>query len=355
MTFGPNHYVPILKVKRAEKAALRQLQPVLRSRITPLLEIVEWNEKKEKTFEEHLDTAFRHLVESVKGYPRCFLDVKEIDPAGAQAAAAVFNRAAAAGITFTPVTGVSRTVDVNAALGHQDRGLAIRLERNEFETGDLAIKIESFLETHQVPANNIDLIVDLGAVENMIPQGVETLTDAFLDDVPDHASWRTFTVSACAFPRSMGCVERHSHELVERVDWMAWKNNLHGRRAHLARLPSFGDCAIQHTSGVEGFDPKTMAASAAIRYARDQNWLLVKGESTRTTPATFQFPQLAAKLVYGPLKHSFSGPNHCAGCQSMEEAANGASGYGSAEAWRRLGTIHHISRVMQDLGSLPWP
>ena len=244
VTFGPNHYVPILKVKRAEKAALRQLQPVLRSRITPLLEIVEWNEKKEKTLEEHLDTAFRHLAESVKGYPRCCLDVKEIDPAGAQAAAAVFNRAAAAGITFTPVTGVSRTVDVNAALGHQDRGLAIRLERHEFETGDLAIKIESFLETHQVAANNIDLIVDLGAVENMIPQGVETLTDAFLDEEPDHASWRTFTVSACAFPRSMGCVERHSHELVERVDWMAWKNNLHGRRAHLARLPSFGDCAI---------------------------------------------------------------------------------------------------------------
>lgn len=352
MTFGPNHYVPILKVKRAEKAAIGQLPPVLRLRITPLLEIVEW--RQEKTLEGHLETAFKNLAESLKGYPRCFLDVREIEPAGAQAAAAVFKRAAAAGMAFTPVTGVSRTVDVNAALDHQDRGLAIRLERREFEKGELAIKIETFLEKQHVAANEIDLIVDLGAVENLIPEGVETLTDAFLDEVPDHASWRTFTVSACAFPRSMGGVERHSHELVERADWIAWKDNLHGRRADLARLPSFGDCAIQHLSGVEGFDPRTMAASASIRYARDQHWLLVKGESTRNLPPSLQFPQLASKLVNGSLKHYFSGPHHCAGCEAMQEAADGAPKYGSLETWRRLGTIHHISRVMQELGSLPW-
>jgi len=352
VTFGPNHYVPILKVKRAEKAALGQLSPVLRPRITPLLEIVE---RKEKTFEEHVEKAFRRLADNVKGYPRCFLDVREIEPDGATAAAAVFARAAAAGIDFTPVTGVARTVDVEAALGHRDRGLAIRLTRPEFENGNLDVQIDAFLEAHHVAASEIDLIIDLGAVENMIPAGVEALTDVFLDEVPDHASWRTFTVSACAFPRSMGGVERHSHELVERAEWIAWKDNLYGRRSDLARLPSFGDCAIQHLSGVEGFDPRTMAASASIRYARDQHWLLVKGQSTRNVPPSLQFPQLASKLVYGPLKQYFSGADHCAGCLSMKAAANREPNYGSLEAWRRLGTIHHVSWVMQELGALPWP
>ena len=351
MTFGPEHYVPTLKVKRAEKAALRQLPPVLRSRITPLLEIVE---RKEKAIEEHLETAFKNLAESLKGYPRCFLDVREIEPDGPAAAAAVFARASAAGIDFTPVTGVARTVDVDAALTHPGHGLALRLTRREFEEGDIEIKLEAFLDQHHVAAQDVDLIVDLGAVDDLIPAGVESLTNAFLNDVPDHESWRTFTVSACAFPMSMGGVKRHSHKLVERADWLAWKDNLHGRRADLARLPSFSDCAIQHLSGVEGFDARTMAASASIRYARDQHWLLVKGESTRNVPPSLQFPQLASKLVYGPLQHHFSGPAHCAGCQSMKEAADGAPSYGSLEAWRRLGTIHHISRVMQELGSLPW-
>lgn len=34
MTFGPDHYVPVLKVKRGEKSALNVISPLLRSRIT---------------------------------------------------------------------------------------------------------------------------------------------------------------------------------------------------------------------------------------------------------------------------------------------------------------------------------
>ena len=351
MTFGPDHYVPILKVKRAEKAALGQIAPVLRPRITPLLEIIE--RTKEKTFEGHIETAFSNLAESAKGYPRCFLDAREIEPDGPEAATAVFTRAAAAGIAFTPVTGISRTADLHAALSCQDHGLAVRLTRAEFEDGDLASRIDDFLGRHQVVASAVDLIVDLGAVENLIPAGVETLTNAFLNDVPDHGSWRTFTVSACAFPVSMGRVDRHSHELVERADWIAWRDNLHGRRGELERLPSFGDCAIQHSKGVEKFDPRIMQVSASIRYACDRHWLLVKGESTRIRSASRQFPELATRLVYGHLKDYFSGPAHCAGCRSMKEAADGEPRYGAPEAWRRLGTIHHITRVMQDLDSLP--
>ena len=127
MTFGPNHYVPILKTKRAEKAALRQLPLALRPRVTPLFEIGE--RTAEKAFEDHLKTAFKGLADSVIGYSRCFLDAREIEPVGSGAAAAAFSRAAAAGITFTPVTGVTRTVHIGAALCHRDRGLAVRLNR----------------------------------------------------------------------------------------------------------------------------------------------------------------------------------------------------------------------------------
>ena len=42
MTFGPRHYVPVLKVKRGEKTALQSVALDLRAEITPLLEIVEW-------------------------------------------------------------------------------------------------------------------------------------------------------------------------------------------------------------------------------------------------------------------------------------------------------------------------
>ena len=354
MTFGPSHYVPTLKLKRGEKAALGRISVGFRSRTTPLLEIVE--RKGGKTLDKHLKTAFDNLANNVKGYPRCFLDAREIEADGPEGARAVFSRAAGAGIAFTPVTGVSRTADVSAALAHKSHGLALRLTRAEFENGDLPAKIKSFLSRHGVTAADIDLIVDLGAVGDMISEGVGTLTNAFMDVIPDLTHWRTFTVSACAFPRSMGAVDKHSHQLVERTDWISWKENLYNRRDKLDRLPGFGDCVIQHPQGVEGFDPRTMQVSASIRYATAApNWLLVKGESTRSTPPGVQFPDLAMKLVYGHLKEFFSGSVHCPGCRSVQEAADGAPGYGSAEVWRRLGTIHHISLVIQELDSLPSP
>ena len=41
--------------------------------------------------------------------------------------------------------------------------------------------------------------------------------------------------------------------------------------------------------------------------------------------------------------------------EKMKAAADDAAGLGSAEVWRRLGTIHHITTVVEELGALPWP
>lgn len=120
MTSGPNHYVPVLKVKRGEKKALQSMSPNQRAQITPLLEIVE--RKPERPVDQHLNTSFDHLTESVRSYARCFLDAREIAPDGPVAAAEVFRRASNEGIVFTPVTGLSRTSDVAAPWSTEPTG-----------------------------------------------------------------------------------------------------------------------------------------------------------------------------------------------------------------------------------------
>lgn len=353
MTFGANHYVPILKVKQGEKAALAQVADALAPRITPLLEIVERTDGK--SVDKHIETAFKGLSDAVSSYPRCFIDTHEIEADGPAAAQTVFSRAKAAGLVFAPVTGVTRTADVGPALEHREHGLVLRLSRAEFEAGQLPSAIPAFLGTHGLSPSEIDVIVDLGAAEEMIVDGIAALTKAFLADVPNHQDWRTLTVAACAFPVSMGGVERHAHDLVERADWLAWRDHLHLLRGTLVRLPTFSDYAIQHPLGVEGFDPRIMQVSATVRYTTNENWLLIKGESTRSVPPSSQFPLLATRLVYGHLQQHFAGAAHCRGCQAMKAAADGAPGYGSAGVWRRLGTVHHLEAVMQGLQNLNWP
>ena len=352
MTFGPDHYVPVLKIKRGEKVALRGIDPVLQLRTSPLMEIVE---RTKPTVTEHLDTAFKGLAECLQPYSRCFLDAREINSDGPSASEEVFDRATASGIVFTPVTGVTRTEDVAAALKYRFHGIALRLTREEFESGQLQAAVSRFLSDHALKPEEIDLIIDLGPVDDFVTDGIIGLTEAFLSEVPDHTRWRTFTISACAFPSSMGGVNRNSYAYVERGEWIAWRNNLYARRSEIPRLPSFSDCAIQHTTGVEGFDPRIMQASAAIRYTLADHWILIKGESTRNIPPSMQFPALATNLVYGVYRNSYIGAGHCGGCASINASADGAPGIGSPEAWRRLGTIHHISTVAMGLEALSWP
>lgn len=349
MTLGPDHYVPVLKVKRGEKSALQLIDFGLREHITPLLEIVEWQKRQKKpTLASHLDTAFKDLAKSLQMYPRCFLDARELAPHGPSAAEQVFTRAVGAGIPFIPVTGINRA-DASAALKHRDRGLAIRLTRDEFEAGNLSSSLLGFMTRHDIGPEDTDLIVDLGPVENMVTEGVARFAMQFLGDVPGPNRWRTLTLSASAFPKSMGVVDRDSHAVVDRAEWLAWERLRD--RGQLIRVPTFSDCAIQHPSGVEGFDPRMMQVSAAVRYALADGWLLIKGESTKGKPAKEQFPALAKRLAYGHLQGHFQGVSHCEGCASIKRAADGHPRLGSAEVWRRIGTIHHITEVMRKLRS----
>lgn len=145
-----------------------------------------------------------------------FLDARELEPEGKAAADEVFDRAAREGLRFIPVTGLTRTSDVSAALRHGSRGLAIRLTRDEFEAGNLASLEQSFITRHAINRATTDLIVDLGPVGDMVAAGIARFAIQFLTDVPNPGRWRTLILSASSFPMSMGIVHRNSHSMEPR-------------------------------------------------------------------------------------------------------------------------------------------
>ena len=194
----------------------------------------------------------------------------------------------------------------------------------------------------------------MGYVGDMISVGVLLLATSFLQEVPNKQAWRTFTLSGCAFPSSLGKVRKNAHKLEERSEWVCW-TSFYKLRTTIDRLPTFSDCAIQHPDGVEGFDPKTMAASAAARYTTATSWLLVKGESTKVKKPSAQFLKIAKEIVSNKYGSHYSGANHCTGCSMISDAAAGAPKLGSLEKWRLIGSIHHITHVLKDLSALNWP
>jgi Beta protein len=84
--FGPNHYVPILRWKQAERFALRDLEPSARERITPLIELTpaSFKDRKHGDFllkpdeARVLDREAKRLLEACQ-YSPFFLDLRFVD------------------------------------------------------------------------------------------------------------------------------------------------------------------------------------------------------------------------------------------------------------------------------------
>lgn len=120
----------------------------------------------------------------------------------------------------------------------------------------------------------------------------------------------------------------------------------------MARLPTYGDYVIQHPAGVEGYDPRIMPMSAAIRYTAKLKWFLLRGVTSKRMPLAAQFPALAKKLMGSG---HYYGPPHCDGSASVAACAAKKPGFGSPEVWRRIGTVHHIEVVTADLAKTVYP
>ena len=350
MNFDETQYVPVLKLKGGEKDALALLSPSVRTRIRPLLEVIERDEE-EKTPAEHIDTTFKKFKTAVQHLRSYFLDCREVAADGPEIAEDVFRRADEMGIRFVPVTGITRSVDRQAALAHRTNGLALRLTIEEFDQQVVRNELLPFVKTLDVPREMIDLIIDLGAVDHMVLPGAQQQAADFLNDIPDPTSWRTLTLSAAAFPIGMGDLQTGSYDLLDRTDWLAWRDGIYADTS-FRRVPTYSDGVIQHPSGVEGIDWRTRTMSASIRYATGDQWLRIKGVSTKVKLPSDQFPVLATSLVDGDLSAHFAGASHCEGCLGMRCAADGADGYGGLTKWRTLGTVHHITNVIEQLDAL---
>ncbi len=346
MTFGYDHYVPILKAKQGEKKALGAILPGLRKRITPFIEFVE---RTDKPIQGHIDTVFKGLAEAVLGYGRCFFDLKELECEGTAALELAYERATEEAILFVPVIGLGNDSATSVGLANAENGLSLRLNRVDLERASLSDVVGKFLAKINLEPEGVDLVIDLGSIEDLIVPGVISLTKQFVASIPHVLRWRTLTVSSCAFPKSMGIVDRNSHLLHPRADWVSWVRGQLAQRRTAKRVTTYSDRAIQHPLGVEGFDPTKMQASASIRYATPEDWLLIKGQGTKTLSTTIQFPNLAQKLVSGTLSGSYMGEGHCVGCEGIFKCSHGTKGFGSAGVWRRLGTIHHLTVVANSL------
>lgn len=352
--FAETHYVPVLKWKRGEQRALRELDPSIRAGMTPLLEMT-FNPDLDSGEPPHplpelVDSALDVMSQSwLKDRP-FFLDpamFAMLHEGGGTGTGALFDAAQERALPFVPVVRLAQSEEeVRASLG-AGRNLCLRLGFDASDDG-LEERVSRLLKTHQLQLEDVDLVLDFGALPTESVGVAARLARCFVEAVPHLERWRTLTLLATSFPAHMGGVPSGGDLVAPRMEWLVWSQLFQERK--LKRTPAFGDYAIQHPEGPEDYDPRKMPMSACVRYTCDREWLFIKGVTTKLVPPGEQFPALAARLTEHP---RFCGDEHCRGCGDAAACAQGAPSLSSPEQWRRIGTVHHLTMALRQLAALP--
>lgn len=356
-SFGPWHYVPLLKGKDGEMKALHRLTFAELPHITPFIDVPPIPEvgDRPRTPEQHYLSQAEKLEKYWGQRGPVFVDSRLVQPwrrtaDGKHPAAILFSRAQHLGIGVVPVTGLRRErayqEAVRDAVIQSGSGVCLRIEDPDL-TERLADEIAALLEWLGVAVDSTDLVLDFRAVSQESERAMALAAGAAIRAQPHLDRWRTFTLAAGAFPRSLGELGRAPVIRLPRTDWRLWQTVSEALPATVRR-PAFGDYGIAHPD-LEDADPRLMTVPVALRYTTPTEFLVLKRGSYRKSGGA-PFQRICEEFVRSP---DYSGDAFSWGDGYIARTARGEESGGNPEAWRKVGTSHHLTLAAMQVRDHP--
>jgi hypothetical protein len=336
--FGHAHYVAVMRTKRAERSALRALDPMLRSRITPLLECPPRISSGCKSPKE-LETKLDDIVSDLSGWSgrTVFLDFSMLRQTVPHAVEIIAAQAARAGIR--PVLVVSLKTgtqsayfrSVQAVLSRHGSAICLRISPEELKSDSIGEMVENHLRRYGVSPVQVDLVIDRGGVDS----GSVTYRE-FAHLIPWVDSWRTLTVLAGSFPKDLSGLARGKTHRLRRAEWRQWRD----LESWPGRRPAFGDYSVQHVNFKEPVPAPN--PSASVRYTIADDFFILRGEGIRNVggPGPGQWNAWAQLLIEMP---DFFGAGFSAGDRYIAERAANMDTNGTPQTWLQAAFSHHLT------------
>lgn len=355
-------YVPILKGKEGEFAALQELKSDIRALIMPLIEIPSvprdyTNDLPAKSLDDHLAGIPEKLGKCNLARP-LYLDLPSYGEAehladGRLGLDALLADCTRYGVIAIPVVSRASSDNYLSVAGlhtkSSDCGICVRLVEKDFSE-DIDTDAEVARVLRGVGASQstpIDLILDLREIGSEGNRDIVFSRYVF-SLIPHKDAWRRIILAAASFPENLSELDAATTVLLPRREWNLWKT-LQRKPNSLPRKDLiYSDYAIANPVSKE-LDPRTMRMSANIRYATEDHWLIVKGRNVRQYGFS-QYFELSEALVKRP---EYYGRNFSWGDTYIDDCALAMKGPGNATTWRKVGVNHHLTLVAKQLANLP--
>jgi len=359
-------YLSTLKGRQAEYGALAELDPETSRRVTPLIQLWPGNTEDDGSVLQQFwpdegedavsGSLIKQLLEKVKDTwspdRPVLLDGEWL--AGAAAFKGVLAASRAFGRKPLPVTGLGRSdayqnvIAESIALDHL--GCVLRLVRDDFRD-DFAQRLEAFLSRLGLPPSEIDVVLDLGHLERQYLERDEIFAASMIRSLPHLQDWRNLVLVASAAPASARGFQPNGIEPYPRLEWWLWQL-LQERADSLDRLPTFGDYGVIHPDRVEeSANPRALPRVPQIRYTGESECLVVRGLDLNKHDAD-HVPPLFRQLMK---RDEWCGHKYSAAERWIADVAQGNQKVGNGMVWKRVGTVHHWTFVIQQLANRSAP
>lgn len=325
-------YVPMMKTKAGEIAALQNLSPTTRAKVMPLFHVCE---TVAPSFVPQLSTAWAGQLTALDG-------LFNYNHAGSAATfSALMQAMRHRGIPTMPSFSSADPLPYQQAAQSliDDTGAVVKVSLANLSN------IPAWLTQRGLSSSAVDLVVDVKHVASIdVPSYAGYVIAVLNQNTAALALFRTVTLAAAAAPKDNGGLQ-YGVNLVPRIDWQLWS----AVRTAVPFQLDYGDYLTGHPDLTEPPGVAMANATVSARYSLDNEWLIIKGRSTGGQygqPMTVQYRSHAGVISAHP---GFSGvPGAWADGQIMQAAA-GAPGMGSRQKWSSFAANRHISLVANRL------
>lgn len=341
-------YLPILKWKRGEQQALRELTAAQWNGITPLVELQPIDAAPDgaalrAALPKYLEKVASEIEKNIPEDCQIFIDTHLVSPGYTRPASlSVFVCEQLRRKTKRPVFATFDNATM-ASLG------VLTPQQNE-TLQNLATVLLRFrsdqIESHQIQEHVADL-VNIGIERQHIHILIDQYSLVGRDPLECQAAIKPYLIEAfaasCAsvtlgggsFPMTLTGIKAGVQNIL-RVEWGIWKLISWSNEFPQLR---YADYAVTNPAPLPDIDPQKVNPSITIRYAINDHWHLLKGKGFKGAPPG-EYRSLCKLLITNGTV--YSGKGFSFGDRKYFDAAHGGEKNGIPWTWRREATSHHI-------------
>ena len=336
-------YVPILRWKKGERDALRNMAAGSRNDVIPLFVVGADRYVGREATKKHPAlppaTVLVQEIARIWGNNPFYLDASAVSATSsiAHPLAAIATQARALGLSLIPATTLAApilyqvAVDTITKIDH--RGVALRVDLQQFAS------IGSWSTGWSIPQIETDLIADFAGNMSAVSDLGITIDPVFIGAATS-GKWRTITMAGTSMPENFTGYAAGTH-ILKRAEWTMWQ-----RLSSTAGLPyrlDYGDYAtISVVPAPEGI---SWGYPINVKYTLDSAFLICRGVTTTGLGGVDMGPQLIAHartIMSYPGRRPLA---HCVGDQQIDHIALTGQKQGNLPTWVTISVNRHIELV----------